>query len=164
MWREVEGFSGRYEVSSQGEIRVAWSSKPSQVGRVLKLRLNQYGYLSVGLWDGDRYIETRVHRAVARAFLECPGEGYVVCHRDGNRLDNRRDNLRWDTQANNNRDMLLHGTHHNRNKTHCPKGHEFSEENTYWNKGKDGRRTRRQCRECGRAAMRRYQARKRAEA
>lgn len=171
MWREIEGFDGRYEVSDQGEIRVSRTSKASHVGRIMKQRLNRLGYLCVQLWDGERYLTVRVHRAVAKAFLGDPGEGHVVCHSDGNKQNNAAANLRWDTQANNNRDMPLHGTHHNRNKTHhnrnkthCPKGHKYTDENTYWNKGKDGRRTRRTCRECGRAATRRYLARRRAEA
>lgn len=164
MWRVIEGFSGRYEVSDLGEVRIAKSSKPTHIGRVMKQRINRLGYSCLQLWDGEKFVTVRVHREVAKAFLGDPGEGYVVCHNDGDKRNNVKENLRWDTQASNNRDMVLHGTHHNRNKTHCPRGHEFTEENTYWNKGKDGRRTRRHCRECGRAATRRYLARKRAEA
>lgn len=164
MWREIEGFDGRYAVSDQGEIRVVRSSKVSHIGRILKQRPGQYGYLQVDLWDGEKFIRVRAHREVAKAFLGDPGEGYVVCHNNGDKLDNRRENLRWDTQSSNNRDMLLHGTHHNRNKTHCKQGHEFTEENTYWQKGKEGNARRRFCRACGREATRRYQSRKRAEA
>lgn len=164
MWREIDGFDGRYAVSGRGEIRVVRSSKVSHIGRILKQRPGQYGYLQVDLWNGEKYVKVRVHREVAKAFLGDPGDGYVVCHNNGDKLDNRRENLRWDTQSSNNRDMLLHGTHHNRNKTHCKQGHEFTAENTQWLKGKSGNARRRRCRTCLSAAMRRYQARKRTEA
>lgn len=42
--------------------------------------------------------------------------------------------------------------------THCPRGHEYNDENTYY----DRRRNKRQCRACGREAQREYQRRKRA--
>jgi hypothetical protein len=42
------------------------------------------------------------------------------------------------------------------NQTHCINGHEFTEENTYWNRNK------RQCKTCQRAGYRRYNQRRRA--
>lgn len=45
-----------------------------------------------------------------------------------------------------------------RAKTHCPRGHEYSAENTYRNRGE------RACRTCGRDAARIYQRRRRAQA
>lgn len=39
----------------------------------------------------------------------CPA-GYEVCHNDGNPLNNRRTNLRYDTQSGNQMDKVLHGT------------------------------------------------------
>lgn len=43
-------------------------------------------------------------------------------------------------------------------KTHCPQGHEYSDDNTYWRPSQysNGKLTRRFCRECTRAASRRW--------
>jgi len=47
-----------------------------------------------------------------------------------------------------------------RDKTHCPKGHEFTEENTYIAKQSRGGGDQRQCRECKRVACVEYRQRK----
>ena len=36
--------------------------------------------------------------------------GMVGCHNDGNKLNNRADNLRWDTHGGNEADKVRHGT------------------------------------------------------
>lgn len=52
----------------------------------------------------------RVHRIVLETFVgPCP-DGMEGCHNDGNPINNRVDNLRWDTRASNRADMLVHGT------------------------------------------------------
>ncbi len=68
--------------------------------------------------NGDGYARVRiaglgrrlVHRLVLESFVgPCP-EGMESCHADGNRLNNRLDNLRWDTPKNNAADKARHGT------------------------------------------------------
>lgn len=50
------------------------------------------------------------HRMVAEAFLgPCP-KGLEVCHGDGNPINNRVGNLRYDTHRNNMLDAIQHGT------------------------------------------------------
>jgi hypothetical protein len=51
-----------------------------------------------------------VHRLILETFVgPCP-EGMEACHADGNRLNNRLDNLRWDTPKGNAADRAKHGT------------------------------------------------------
>lgn len=50
----------------------------------------------------------------------------------------------------------------NARKTHCPRGHEFTPENTAWSQLSDGRR--RRCRTCKRAQSREQDARRRVAA
>ncbi len=60
-------------------------------------------------WDG--YQELRwVQRMVLESFVgPCP-LGLEACHENGDGLDNRPENLRWDTTSNNNLDKDKHGT------------------------------------------------------
>ena len=53
----------------------------------------------------------QVHRLVLSLFVgPCP-EGMECCHNDGDRTNNRVENLRWDTHRNNIADKRRHGTH-----------------------------------------------------
>lgn len=101
------------------------------------------GYLTVGLRRDGRTHRFHVHRLVLMAFVG-PGDGLDGCHNNGDRMDNRLENLRWGTRADNIRDQVRHGTHNNARKTHCKRGHEFTPENTYL------RGNRRQCVTCTR--------------
>jgi len=51
----------------------------------------------------------RLHRVVARAFVEGYKEELVVNHLDGNKANNRADNLEWCTQKENEAHAVLHG-------------------------------------------------------
>jgi hypothetical protein len=62
------------------------------------------------------------------------------------------------TDADNIADMIAKGRGNNQKKTHCPRGHLYSEANTYV------LQRRRTCRTCQTAARARYKARKRAAA
>ena len=92
VWRDVEGFEGRYEVSLLGNIRFA--DKPDK--RRVKCRKNGQ-YLTASLYHkGDvKPTYVKIHMLVAKAFVPNP-EGYTfVKHKNGKLLDNRADNLEW---------------------------------------------------------------------
>lgn len=124
-WLPIPGFEGCYSVSSHGRVR---SEKRVVVektgiakklkGKVLRARPNRGGYPSFKISHGGQLIALRVHRAVALAFIgPQPTDRHEVAHRDGNRLNNLADNLRWDTRKGNFDDKVLHGTH-NRGERH----------------------------------------------
>lgn len=50
-----------------------------------------------------------VHRLILAAFVGPAPKKYVGCHNNGNPLDNRIENLRWDTQKENIQDRTKHG-------------------------------------------------------
>ncbi len=54
-----------------------------------------------------------VHRLVLLAFVGDPPPGTEACHNDGNRDNNSRANLRWDTRKANVADAARHGQRHN---------------------------------------------------
>lgn len=161
-WRPVNGYEGRYEVSSLGRIRsleryaqLRDGRKRKVYGRVLKPSVASHGYYSVSLHKNGASTHS-VHVIVATAFGQERPEGLVeVCHVDGNPHNNSAENLRWDSRSGNNRDQVKHGTHPHAFKTHCPQGHPYSEENTYVY---DGRRS---CRTCHGEATRKHAQKKR---
>lgn len=128
-WAPVEGFEGLYEVSDAGRVRSLDRRVPHgghtklMRSRVLKPRPTRNGYLRVSLSSRGKTTDAYIHRLVACAFLGHPAEGVEVCHGNGNRVDNRLENLRWDTHGENVRDTVRHGNHAMTNRTNCPLGH-----------------------------------------
>lgn len=156
-WCPVPEFEGRYEVSDQGRVRSldmrigAGSPTGTRLlrGRVLKQYADQ-GYARVVLTvNGKRHMRT-VHRLVAAAFLGPRPDGMETCHNNGDSLDNRVENLRYDTHSENQLDVVRHGRHNAAKRTHCKHGHEYTPENIYRRPGTRARL----CRECRRAAQR----------
>jgi hypothetical protein len=121
--------------------------------KVLKPRLSGpvgKKYLAVALTGG---VQRKVHLLVLEAFIGPRPEGHQGAHENGNKLDNRLDNLRWKTPGENNRDKRRHGTDHQVVKTHCPEGHEYTPENCY-----DPTMQVRRCKTCARERARKQYA------
>jgi hypothetical protein len=64
------------------------------------------GYKVVSIAGMNRY----VHALVLEAFVGPRPEGFDACHNNGNKTDNRLENLRWDTKSANSLDKRRHGT------------------------------------------------------
>ena len=85
--------------------------------------------------------------------------GKEVRHLDGNKSNNRPENLAYGTRRENALDIVRHGQHREASKTECVNGHPFDEANTYMRK--DGSRS---CRACRAKGMRDRKARLRSGA
>lgn len=118
VWMPIPEFVGLYEASSHGRIRTVERHVRNGEGssRVLSSKIRatainkKDGYEYTTLSVNRKCFSRKVHRLVASAFHgECP-EGCVCCHNNGDKLDNRPENLRWDTLKSNSEDMLKHGT------------------------------------------------------
>jgi hypothetical protein len=76
------------------------------------------GYRTVCLSSGGRHKNFYVHDLVLSAFVgPRPTHEHEACHRNGERADNRLDNLRWGTVQENAEERALHararmGTRH----------------------------------------------------
>ena len=160
-WLPVVGFEDSYEVSDLGRVRsrqrvvMRSDGTPNTVReRILALwRDKQHGYLWVGLRQQGKRQKFAVHRLVLEAFVgPCPPD-FVCCHWDDDPLNNRLDNLRWDTRSANGLDQVRNGRHANARKSHCRQGHEFSPDST-----KISAKGARQCRACSRAHTDKYRA------
>lgn len=90
---EVFDYTGLYQVSNLGRVRSCGT------GRILKPKINNKGYLFVGLCKSGKAKQFLVHRIVATAFIPNPENLPVVNHRDYNRQNDCVDNLEWCTIA-----------------------------------------------------------------
>ncbi len=118
-YQEIPGFPN-YRVGNDGSVwsKFAAHHQPTFPWRKLKPGLHREGYLLIVLIDpSGRHRSFRVHRLVLLAFVgPCP-DGMEGCHNDGNRVNNKLGNLRWDTRAGNNNDKYAHGTDRRGEKT-----------------------------------------------
>ena len=138
-WKPIPNHE-KYSVSDDGRVR---NSK----GLELRGRDIGSGHLQVALYAKGKRSNLQVHRLVLAAFVgPCP-EGMEVRHLNGIPGDNRLVNLAYGTSSENKRDMIAHGTHPESRKTHCPRGHEYTPENTYTHPTRSGG-VGRQCRTC----------------
>lgn len=112
-WREIPGFPN-IEVSTQGYIR-SWLKPGNHTMRqqraaephLLSCHISRnYKYFHVG--PKFARANMSVHTAVALTFLGERPEGYDVCHKNGNKLDNRLTNLRYGTKVSNCADFKRH--------------------------------------------------------
>jgi HNH endonuclease/NUMOD4 motif-containing protein len=164
-WLPVVGFEGYYKVSDLGRVWSVPRRNPRNNvrygGKILKPDKMSAGHLRVSLHIGNKVYRRFVHRLVLGAFVgECP-EGMQVRHLNGNPADNRLENLIYGTFAENMKDRdERHKTNYQLNKTHCPRGHEYTEENTYRYLNKNGGRG---CRACAREWQRTLRKRRRDE-
>lgn len=125
-WLPIDGFDGRYEVSDYGRVRgMPWSwgymrngkwREIQNAGGILDGHIAKYDkgltqYRVVGLSKNGKAKLFLVHRLVLLTFVGPPPFGMEGCHFDGNGLNNRLQNLRWDTHKNNHLDSVRHGHH-----------------------------------------------------
>ena len=71
-WKTIEGYDGRYEVSSHGRIRSVSMFLGNHIyhGKVLSPTIAPNGYLKVNLILRGKKKTCLVHRLVAKAFIE----------------------------------------------------------------------------------------------
>ena len=94
IWLPIEGYTGLYEVSSEGNVR---SLNYHHTGRVqlLKPQMDGIGYLQVRLYKDGKGKLCLVHRLVAETFLP-NAEGLAeVNHINECKTNNAVSNLEW---------------------------------------------------------------------
>ena len=106
-WRPVVGYEGSYEVSSHGRIRTVERKARVAHGfrtvpaKLLSPRPHHGGYHCITFCVGHVRQYQTYHRAVAQAFIPNPSDLPEVNHINGDKKDNRVENLEWCTRRQN---------------------------------------------------------------
>ena len=107
LWKPVKGYETIYMISNKGRIKtvsryIVYRKGTAAVfvkGRILNPVVNKRGYVHIRLNDKKDY---SIHRLVALAFIDNPDNLPTIDHIDGNKQNNRVDNLEWVTYKENN--------------------------------------------------------------
>lgn len=103
-WRTIPDTKGMLEVSDAGRVR-----SNLRDGRILKDAVSNKGYHKVRV-TLERVKRTfTVHREVAKAFIPNPNGYEQVNHIDGNKDNNRAENLEWCTNTQNCKHAIENG-------------------------------------------------------
>jgi len=111
IWKDVPNYKGYYKVSNIGNIlsleRKVKSSR-SKNGyrtvrrRLLKTRIDKYGYNTIILRKFNVDQHFTIHRLVCLVFILNPNNLPSINHKDENKLNNDVNNLHWCTVKYNN--------------------------------------------------------------
>ena len=91
IWKPIEGTDGHYEVSNLGRVM----SKAQLSPRIMPQTIQKSGYHYVMLHVNNKPTCRRVHKLVALHFIPNPNNYDQINHKDGNKDNNRADNLEW---------------------------------------------------------------------
>lgn len=106
-WEPIISYEGLYEINGIGECKSLGKSWKIKEGHVVnaKTRILKGGrnnkYVVYTLYKNRIGVRFFAHRLVASAFIPNPDNKKFVNHKNGNRSDNRIDNLEWCTSSEN---------------------------------------------------------------
>lgn len=101
-WRPIP-FAPAYLVSSHGRVK-------GRRGRLLSPFINRDGYEMYSLWLNETRLKRGTHVLVCTTFNgERPPGNWHCAHADGDKMNNRPENLRWATAKENAQDGLRLG-------------------------------------------------------
>ena len=109
VWLPIPGYEGLYRASDWGRIARTGRGRGAKAGRVLKLSLHHSGYLVVTLCKGGVEKNCLVNRLVAETFIGPIPPKHEVNHLDGDKHNNRADNLEITTKQGNIDHAVKHG-------------------------------------------------------
>lgn len=153
VWKDIPGYEGYYQVSNLGRVKslARMVSRKNQPDcpieeRCLKQRTGKNGYNYVVLSKEGKPKTALIHRMVATAFVKNPKGQKIVNHIDGDKQNNRFDNLEWCSSGENNKHAfetgliskeklaksVMNPEHQNKNNTSGRKGVYFNKQVKKW--------------------------------
>ncbi len=97
VWKDIKDYEGKYQVSNIGNIRSLEYHNAKGIKRIGLLRQakDKKGYLRCALSKCSRLSTFKVHRLVATAFIPNPNNLPQINHIDGDKSNNKVNNLEW---------------------------------------------------------------------
>lgn len=119
IWKDIPGYNGKYRVSNFGNV-MSINYLNQGIDKLLSLKNHHSGYLIVRLCSGKKENQKNrsVHSLVAEAFIPNPYNKKCVNHIDGNKKNNRVDNLEWVTHRENTQHAIRTGLRDPHNNNH----------------------------------------------
>lgn len=104
IWINIIGNRETYSISNLGNVKTLdrnGSRGTIVKGHSLKQHKNSSGYYRVSLNITGKRKDYFIHRLVAEYFIDNPNKYEFVNHKDGNKSNNRSDNLEWCSRSEN---------------------------------------------------------------
>lgn len=122
-WKEIKGYEGLYMVSTYGNVKRLATTFKDKLGRkwsnkekILRVRLTRGGYCRVSLSKDGIAKDKYIHRLVAETFIPNVLDKEEINHIDGNKLNNKADNLEWVTRQENEKHKVKMGLYNSTDK------------------------------------------------
>lgn len=118
IWKDIKGYEDLYQISNYGRVKrlekeIITNYKYGSYSSIKKEKFlktsKQNGYKIVSLRKDSKNKSCYLHRLIAETFISNPKNKPQVNHINGNKLDNRVDNLEWVTCKENNIHALRTG-------------------------------------------------------
>jgi hypothetical protein len=97
-WKPVKNYEGLYEINEQGKVR---SLQKRNANNIMPQRIGRGGYYTVRLSKIGKDTTVYIHRLLGFAYIPNVDDKPFINHINGDKLDNRIENLEWCTHSEN---------------------------------------------------------------